>query len=194
MSGPDKEEIRRLIKDRRRAHDSEWIERTSLLAQGEVGRLQEFEQARIVACYLAMPDEVQTKRILETSWARGKTVCVPAYLPDRKRYRFARFEKDDAVALGPAQVPEPARKDWIAMETVDLMIVPGLAFDPQGGRLGFGGGYYDRLLPRTTALRVGVTFDQCMAEELPCQEHDQRVDWVATPTRLIHCSPRGTAG
>jgi 5-formyltetrahydrofolate cyclo-ligase len=60
-----------------------------------------------------------------------------------------------------------------------------VAFDRQGGRLGFGGGYYDRFLPTTPALRVGVTHDKCLAGVLPCGEHDQCVDWIATPTDLF---------
>jgi 5-formyltetrahydrofolate cyclo-ligase len=72
---------------------------------------------------------------------------------------------------------------------LDVALVPGVAFDRRGGRLGFGGGYYDRFLPTTPALRVGIAFDQCLADELPCSEHDQRMDWLATPSQMIHCAP-----
>ncbi len=73
-------------------------------------------------------------------------------------------------------------------QTVDLVLVPGVAFDPQGGRLGFGGGFYDGFLPTTPAIRVGITHDCCLAERLPCKEHDQRMDWVVTPTRILRCT------
>ena len=68
---------------------------------------------------------------------------------------------------------------------LDVVLVPGVAFDRRGGRLGFGGGYYDRLLPTTPALRVGVTYDECLADALPCDEHDQRMDWIVTPSGLF---------
>ncbi len=74
-------------------------------------------------------------------------------------------------------------------QTVEVVLVPGVAFDPQGGRLGFGGGFYDDFLPTTPALRVGVTHDCCLANALPCKRHDQRMDWVVTPTRTFHCAP-----
>ncbi|MBU0704381.1 MAG: 5-formyltetrahydrofolate cyclo-ligase, partial [Chloroflexi bacterium] len=77
----------------------------------------------------------------------------------------------------------------VAPSTLDLVLTPGVAFDRRGGRLGFGGGYYDRLLPTTPALRVGVTYDECLADALPCAEHDQRMDWVVTPSQEIHCAP-----
>jgi len=77
----------------------------------------------------------------------------------------------------------------VAPTSLDLILVPGVAFDRQGRRMGFGGGYYDRLLPTTPALRVGVTYDECLADALPCAEHDQRMDWVVTPNQEIHCAP-----
>jgi 5-formyltetrahydrofolate cyclo-ligase len=72
---------------------------------------------------------------------------------------------------------------------LDVVLVPGVSFDKRGGRLGFGGGFYDRLLIRTPAARIGVTYDCCLVEELPCAEHDQRMDWVVTPTQAIRCGP-----
>jgi 5,10-methenyltetrahydrofolate synthetase len=68
---------------------------------------------------------------------------------------------------------------------LDFVLVPGVAFDRRGGRLGFGGGFYDRFLITTPALRVGVTYDGCLADELTCSKHDQWMDWVVTPGELI---------
>jgi 5-formyltetrahydrofolate cyclo-ligase len=107
----------------------------------------------------------------------GRRLVLHPYDPARLvRHRFGMLEP--AADL---PVVDPA--------TLDLVLVPGVAFDRRGGRLGFGGGYYDRLLPTTPALRVGVTYDCCLADELPCSEHDQRMDWVVTPTQEIHCTP-----
>jgi len=72
---------------------------------------------------------------------------------------------------------------------LNVVLVPGVAFDRRGGRLGFGGGYYDRLLPTTPALRVGVTYDECLADALPCDEHDQRMDWIVTPSETFAIGP-----
>jgi 5-formyltetrahydrofolate cyclo-ligase len=99
-------------------------------------------------------------------------------------YNAARLVRHRFGMLEPAQdlpVIDPA--------TLDIVLVPGVAFDRTGGRLGFGGGYYDRLLPTTEASRVGVTYTQCLLEAVPCQEHDQHMDWIATPTELVCCSP-----
>ena len=70
--------------------------------------------------------------------------------------------------------------------SIDVVFVPGVAFDRRGGRLGFGGGYYDRFLLTTPASRVGMSFDDCLIDELPCSDHDQRMDWIITPTQEFH--------
>jgi 5-formyltetrahydrofolate cyclo-ligase len=73
------------------------------------------------------------------------------------------------------------------LESIDAVIVPGVAFDPQGRRLGYGGGFYDRLLPRLRddCLRVGVAYDEQLVDELPVAEHDAHVHAVVTPSRVL---------
>ena len=96
------------------------------------------------------------------------------------RYDAARLVRHRFGMLAPTvgfPVVDPA--------ALDVALVPGVAFDRRGGRLGLGGGYYDRLLPTTPALRVGVTYDECLADMLPCGEHDQRMDWIVTPSGLF---------
>ena len=98
------------------------------------------------------------------------------YFNRRKPHRFGMLEPTPDLPV-------------IAPSTLEVILVPGVAFDRRGGRLGFGGGYYDRFLPTTPALRVAATYDECLSEALPCGEHDQRMDWVVTPTEEIHCAP-----
>ena len=73
----------------------------------------------------------------------------------------------------------------VAPDALDVVLVPGVTFDRQGGRMGFGGGFYDGFLPTTTALRVGITFDDCLVDKVPCDEHDQRMHWIVTPTQTL---------
>ena len=81
---------------------------------------------------------------------------------------------------------------WVAPRCSgnDLALIPGLAYDRTGGRLGQGGGYYDRFLPKTSALRIGITYDVCLVDELPCTEYDQHMDWIVTPTQTLICNPQ----
>lgn len=113
----------------------------------------------------------------------GKRMVAHVYDPNRLvRHRFGMLE------------PAPELLS-VEPEEIDVILVPGVAFDRRGGRLGFGGGYYDRFLPATAALRVGITHSVCLADELPCDVHDAKMDWVVTPAEEIFCSPlwRGPA-
>jgi 5-formyltetrahydrofolate cyclo-ligase len=112
---------------------------------------------------------------------KGRRLSIHPYNPTSLvRHRFGMLEP----------TPDSPLVDPLVL---DIVLVPGVAFDPHGGRLGFGGGYYDRFLSTTPALRVGVTFDTCLADEIPCSEHDQRMDWVMTPTREVFCTPSWNA-
>jgi 5-formyltetrahydrofolate cyclo-ligase len=85
--------------------------------------------------------------------------------------------------------PERAMPE-IDPSTLDVVLVPGIAFGEQGARLGYGGGYYDRFLATTSAIRVGIAHECCLVDRLPSAKRDQRMDWIATPSRLIECVPK----
>lgn len=147
---------------------------------------QVLRQARTVLTYLAFRNELDLGDLFDLlpriNWVvprivEGQRMTLHPYDPAHLvRHRFGMLEPaPDLPVVDPT--------------VLDIVLVPGVAFDPSGGRLGFGGGYYDRFLLTTPALRVGVTHDDCLADELPCGEHDQRMDWVVTPTREIHCAP-----
>ncbi len=142
-------------------------------------------ESRTVMAYLAFRNEPDLGLLFqllpEIRWTvpriEGKRLVVHPYDPSRLiRHPYGMLEPAPDLP-----VVEPAG--------LDLVLVPGVAFDRRGGRLGFGGGFYDRFLPTTPALRVGVTYDECLADELPCSEADQRMDWVITPTQEIYCAP-----
>jgi len=146
--------------------------------------LQQAQRA-IVLTYLAFRNEPDLDLLFNllphVRWAvpriEGKHLVLHSYDPARLvRHRFG--------------MPEPAADlPVVDPATLDLALVPGVAFDQRGGRLGFGGGYYDRFLPTTPALRVGVTYDKCLADVLPCGKHDQRMEWIVTPSKLFATRP-----
>ena len=141
--------------------------------------------AQTVLTYLAFKNEPDLGLLFDLlpdiRWVvpriEGQRLILHPYAPSRLiRHSFGMLEP-----AADAPVVDAAK--------LNLVLTPGVAFDRRGGRLGFGGGFYDQFLVTTPALRVGVTYDECLAEELPCSDYDQRMDWVVTPTREIHCAP-----
>ena len=144
------------------------------------------QRAERVMAYIAFRNELDLTALFEARadilWVVprvvGSVLVLHPYDPARLvRHRFGMLEPA-------ADLPtvEPA--------TLDVVLVPGVAFDRRGGRMGFGGGFYDGFLPTTNALRVGITYDDCLLDAVPCDEHDQRMDWVVTPTQILRVSPQ----
>jgi 5-formyltetrahydrofolate cyclo-ligase len=142
------------------------------------------QNARQVMAYIAFRNELDLVPLFgmlpAVRWivprVTGKQLVLHPYEPARLvRHRFGMLEPA-------ADLPV------VAPDTLDVVLVPGVAFDRQGGRMGFGGGFYDAFLPTTGALRVGITFDDCLADRVPGDAHDQRMDWVVTPHQTLRVS------
>jgi len=151
-----------------------------------------FARAGVVLFYIALPDEVQTHKMIETTLRMGRRVAVPVVDPGARKIIPFEIKSPQAELIpGPFGVLQPKEKDRysISVEEIDLVIVPGVAFDPQGRRLGFGAGFYDRFLhklPFHTKF-IALTFECQLMDEIPCEEHDITVDYVITEKRVICC-------
>ena len=134
--------------------------------------------------YVSMPSELATAPGIEAALADGKCVAVPWC--DGDELGLWRLEAVGELEPGTWGIPEPppdrrgeaARQ--VTAEALDLVVVPGLAFDRLGRRLGRGRGYYDRLLARSSAVRAGLCFDAQVFPEVPAGPHDAVMDWLVT--------------
>lgn len=175
-------------------------QRTTVTAAGRLAASQaitatlltrvEFQDAKEIAGFLSLPQELITDAILLTCHAQGKKVCVPVWDAVSETYVLARLTPAQEQMAGPHGVPEPATWQAVVPQTVDLVIVPGLAFDRHGGRLGYGKGYYDRILAscRATCCKIGVGYAwQVIASDLPLASHDVRMDLLVTDAGVINC-------
>ncbi len=143
---------------------------------------------RSIACYLSHGDELPTGPILDICWRHGLRVAVPAW--EGCSYRFAWLSDGTSLEKGPMGIAQPTAPVFAAVAEIDLFLVPGLVFSTDGGRIGYGGGWYDRLLSgrRNDSLCVGYCLDlQLVDEPLPMEPHDLRMAAVLTPTRLRPC-------
>jgi len=150
-------------------------------------RTRLYRRAKRLLCYAAIGGEVQTREILEKALSDGKEVFVPV-VTDRSRRRMVVAQvKDlekDLAHKGHYGIAHPLRLSSreIPLSTLDLLILPGVAFDGQGNRLGRGGGYFDRFLSRVppSVPRVGLAFRFQVVAKLPSETHDQPVSRVIT--------------
>jgi len=158
---------------------------------GRVFTLDAYRRARCVAAYAAFGSEVSTAAI------------TARVLTDGKQLAMARVEGDALVlhrVLDPARdlvpgtwdIPEPAPDlPVVDPRAVDLFLLPGLAFDPGGGRLGYGRGFFDRVLAEVPGVKVALAFDGQLVEAVPVEPRDVAMDGVVTPTRVIECGAGG---
>ena len=192
MSGAEvmaaKDEVRRRTLARRHALDPAWVAQASAAIGRHVSALDEFRRAGTVAAYLAMAQEVQTQGLVAACRTAGKQVAVPAFCSAAGVYRWAWLRSGDPVAAGRGRVAEPANPDWVSAAVIDLALVPGVAFDRSGNRLGHGRGWYDRLLApcgvRVTC-RAGLGFEFQLVPHVPADEHDIRMDLVITECGVV---------
>ena len=168
-----KAEIRRLVQSAAGREDDGALIRRFL-------SLPEYRRAKTVLLYRGVGGEIDTAPILQDALSAGKLVALPRITgPDLMEAR--RVASAEELVPGKYGIPAPpAESELIPPEALDLILVPGAAFTPEGDRLGRGGGYYDRYLPRTAGFKVALARRGQLFPALPTQAHDQRVDLVVT--------------
>ncbi len=162
----------------------------SARACDRLAALPEFAAARTLALYAPLPTELDVMPLAAAAIAHGVTVAIPRTNWTTRELLFAPLATADtnALVLGRLGLREPGRDaPTILLSAIDLLVVPGLAFDPRGHRLGRGAGFYDRLLahPDLRALTVGVCFDEQLVEDVPVDPHDLPVASVVTPSHVV---------
>lgn len=155
-----------------------------------VRRLASYRKARVILCYAAFDGEVETRPLLEAALAAGKRVAVPLMRPGhRLAVAQIRCARTGLSRRGRFGVPEPEDRTARPVDpgALDLVVVPGLAFDRAGRRLGRGKGYFDRFLARVPARvpRVGLAFSFQILDGLPSEPHDQPVGAVVTERGVL---------
>ncbi len=180
-TNPEKAQLRQKIRKQRKTCAPEWITATSQLIQQQVIALRAFQTAQSIASYMAMPLEVQTQLLHAACFEQKKTLCVPC----RKKNTFAWAQLRENTALTTmhtAGIKEPADPEWLNAIQPDLILVPVLAVDHVGHRLGHGGGHYDRLLATHTGFKLALAFNFQYLASIPHEPWDILMDAAATQT------------
>lgn len=173
----DKQALRRRIRERKRAMTEEDILRRSEALGRLFRQLDLYQNARTIYGYLPYNQEVRTVPMLEQALRDGKQVAVPKVYGDTMRFLY--LTDLNAVSKGYAGIPEPIADEPVAHDETALVLMPGLAFDPQGHRMGYGGGFYDKFLAREpNHPTVALCYDFQMLPHLETESHDVPVDRV----------------
>jgi len=173
----DKKALRRMIREKKRAMTPDDIESISAQLGELFAESAYYKAAKTIYGYLPYNQEVRTVPMLERALRDGKRVAVPKVFGDEMKFiyitDFSRLE------TGYAGIPEPIDNEPVADDPTALVLMPGLAFDPQGHRIGYGGGFYDRFLEKEpNHPTVALCYSFQMLPSLQTEEHDIPVDCV----------------
>lgn len=190
-----KSQIRKQVRATLAAMSADQQRAASHAACDRLLELEALQRARVVMLYMPLELEVDVTPAARALLAQGKTVCVPKV--DWQWYEMDPIAltslEDEAMHLDRYGVRVPRIAQPVPLDSINVIIVPALAFDPQGNRLGRNAGFYDRFLSRLNpaTLKVGVAFEQQIVDNVPVEPHDIAMDVVVTDHRILsagHCS------
>ncbi|MFK3937681.1 5-formyltetrahydrofolate cyclo-ligase [Alkalihalobacillus sp. NPDC078783] len=146
-----------------------------------------WQEANCIALTISRFPEVDTLPIIREAWDQGKQVVLPRIKQQTKQmdfYHIRDFSQLEETVFG-LKEPKPSETTIQSACTIDLMIVPGVAYTNEGYRIGFGGGYYDRYLPQFKGTTVSLLFQEQIVSHLPIEQHDQAISHLLYPGGVL---------
>lgn len=187
-----KEKIRKEILSARRAINTEELVKKSNIATEKLLSTNLYKNANTIMAYIDFRNEVQTEKIIKTAIADGKKVVIPISIVKTRQLILSELiNYDSELESGAYGILEP-KKEYLREtnpETVDLVLIPGVAFDKRGYRIGYGAGYYDRFLEkvRKDTSKIALAFEMQMVDHAYEDNHDIPVDMIVTESRILEC-------
>ena len=186
-----KQEIRNEIDTFFDALEDEVLAANTTIIENRLFEFANFLESKIVMLYVNAENEVGTRDIIKRAYEYNKIVVLPAFDPARSTMKLMKVDhpgKD--LTTGPRGIlePDPAKCKVVPLDCIDIAIVPGIAMDEKGGRIGSGDGYYDRIIPDLpmTTRKVGLAFEGQLVPQVPMESHDKHVDIIITEKRVIY--------
>lgn len=179
-----KSKIRKQVLDARFGLTPEQRRVKSAEIEAKLFGLQEFRRVPVILFYASFQGEVETHHMIRRALAEGKRVALPKVKgKELELYEIADFDQD--VAPGAWGIPEPEGGRPAELKDIGLIVVPGAAFDERGNRIGYGAGFYDKLLPLYTGRTVALAFELQIVPEAPADSHDIPMQKIVTEKRVI---------
>lgn len=189
----DKKVLRKKMLEKRSQLSLEKIEEKSKIIANNLFNLNQYKKANFIFSFISFKDEVNTHEIIKKSISIGKRVGVPIPVPKTKELKVSELiDFDKELDLGFYNILTPKDKyiRIVPPQLVDLVLVPGVAFDKRGYRVGYGGGYYDRFFNNINKdiIKIGLCYEMQILSEVPKNSHDIPIDFILTEKRLIQCA------
>lgn len=186
----EKERLRRRILQLRNQQTPAEVRAKSLRITETVTGLPEYRKARVIASYVDKGSEVRTRPIIRKALASRKSILVPIVNKESRNLLYSEIKGLHELAPGAYDIPEPKREHRRLrdLETAGVVFVPGIAWDLDGYRLGWGKGYFDTVLKRLPdrSVAIGLGFDLQVVERVPRAQFDLPVDMLITESRVVH--------
>ena len=188
----DKGTLRKEMLARRNAMTSTEAESKSKAVAANLMKIKEYKEAATVLFYAAKGNEARTESLIRAAIKQGKMVLLPVTDMAKKEIVVAEIKDYDADLInGLFGIPEPKRKITVDEKGIDVVVVPGVAFDLACHRLGYGHGFYDKLLHKLAAKKpgivaIGLSYDFQVVEKLPAEGHDHKLDRIVTESQVIN--------
>ncbi len=183
-----KNEIRRQNKEKRAEMTDEDVKLKSLSAAKILLSTAFYKSAKTIMLYMPLGKETKTEEIIKAAFNDGKKVVFPVTDKDTGRITPYYVHKDTKFEQGAFSISEPVDTEVADIGDIDVFVVPGIAFDKKGARVGFGKGCYDRLLQESAGIKVGFCYDFQICEQIRADQHDVAMDYIVTESICIDCA------
>ena len=180
----------KMLKKRSDVPKSEILEKSNQIKK-RLFEMKEFNQVHTILFYISYDNEVYTHNMIKECISNGKHVIVPIANKENRCLILSKLENWENLDCGAYGILEPGKEHVkeVSLDVIDLIVVPGVAFDERGYRIGHGMGYYDGLLKDSiNATHIGLAFEFQIVGTIPVEEHDINVDKIVTEERIITCT------
>lgn len=170
----NKEELRKKYLKIRKEIENKEIRDSGIFQR--ITELPEYKESKLILTYVSLEDEVDTIKLIEYSLQRGKQVAVPKC--EGSSINFYYINSIEELKEGCFKVKEPQNSNRVINFDNSICIIPGVSFDKQKNRIGYGKGYYDRFFQKYEGVKIGLTYNECICDKLDVNEYDKKVDQV----------------
>lgn len=181
----EKAKLRKEIKEKRKALTADEVRYASEIICNSLWDMDAFIESKTVMVYLSSFNEVSTMAITKKLLSLGKRVVVPISDTSTETLILSYIEDMSSLSKGAYGVLEPTSIKNANASDIECVLVPGIAFDVRGNRMGFGKGYYDKLLAQTSAVKIGLCYDFQLVDNIAVEAHDVPMDIIITEKQIL---------